>query len=678
MSFINQFPYSDAHELNLDWLIAQVKQLRTEMNNFEAVNDIKYLGYWDITKQYEAWSIVYASDYAYISLQPVPAGVNISNSEYWIPVAPIKVDSELDIDSYNPVANATITATINNINGYISSLVSKDVEIEAEISSLSDRIDTNAENIQSETDARTGADAVINARIDNIIALPDGSTTADAELTDIRVGYNGVTYSSAGDAVRGQIQDIHDLINTDLDYVLHGSPIDLLLQQGSRNSSGIIVTGAKYVTSGIYIHGRAGDTLLFVSSDPNIQIRYAEWSAEGTYIGNVGAWGSVSRYTFTDKIITVTFRKADNDDIEPADVVDGVTFGTPFSKRNYITDTLIDTGLTMIPLANYLQGYYDSNAVKKSSSNFCCITMVKTTKDVKYMFPVSDDYKVSICTWDYDADLDTYSNYSNTGYIEADTLIRLKAGQAMTIVLAYPDESAINFLTVDYVYYSLTAAGNNSVMLDSWKPEKVACVGDSLTQGVDHDTHVIPESYPFFMSQMLDCNVLNYGVAGADTMEYWHDNLDMFTFDNTIDTVLIMLGTNGGGIPNTLATDVYPYTDYNDYADTYCGCYCKIIRKIIELTQNKAQVMLITPTYTTYSTAQLNRVKQARDTIKEIGVYFNLPVIDAFAECGMGAYNGDVFRPYDGCHFNAKGYHRLGTYIGSKVKSYHSEWSADD
>lgn len=32
MGFINQFPYSDFHELNLDWLIKQTKDLITQMN----------------------------------------------------------------------------------------------------------------------------------------------------------------------------------------------------------------------------------------------------------------------------------------------------------------------------------------------------------------------------------------------------------------------------------------------------------------------------------------------------------------------------------------------------------------------------------------------------------------------------------------------------------------------
>lgn len=111
--FWHKFPYTDAHELNLDYILAMIRDMYKEISEFEAVNKITNAGAWDITKQYQAWTIVSDNNMGYISLQPVPAGVAITNTDYWGLVA----DYDILITDLSNRISALETALTAPLNG---------------------------------------------------------------------------------------------------------------------------------------------------------------------------------------------------------------------------------------------------------------------------------------------------------------------------------------------------------------------------------------------------------------------------------------------------------------------------------------------------------------------------------------------------------------------------------
>ena len=106
------------------------------------------------------------------------------------------VDDVLDMTSPRPVQNQAIARAIVNLAGAVN-LANAEVKEEA------NKFNKTAASVTTKL-------AVERARIDNLLS---GAAADDAELVDVRVGADGVTYDSAGTAVREQLKAKMDAVD---------------------------------------------------------------------------------------------------------------------------------------------------------------------------------------------------------------------------------------------------------------------------------------------------------------------------------------------------------------------------------------------------------------------------------------------------------------------------------
>lgn len=147
MGFLNKYPYTDFHELNLDWFLEEFKKVTDKVTTLD-----------ETVQQFTEFVTNYFDN--------------------------LDVQQEVNLKLDAMAADGTLRAIIQPM------------------------FDEYKGDIDAEVLQQDGRIAVLEARMDTFASLPPGSTAGNAEILDIRDDVIGHTWPSAGDAVRGQVNHL--------------------------------------------------------------------------------------------------------------------------------------------------------------------------------------------------------------------------------------------------------------------------------------------------------------------------------------------------------------------------------------------------------------------------------------------------------------------------------------
>lgn len=89
MSVFEQVPYTNYHDLNLDWILNAIVKQNQTISEFVTGNVLTYANpiQWDINTQYAKNTVVVGPDgTAYMSIAPVSIGVTLDDTSHWLPI----------------------------------------------------------------------------------------------------------------------------------------------------------------------------------------------------------------------------------------------------------------------------------------------------------------------------------------------------------------------------------------------------------------------------------------------------------------------------------------------------------------------------------------------------------------------------------------------------------------
>lgn len=504
----------------------------------------------------------------------------------------------------------------------------------------------------------------LNARVNQITNLPSGSTSGDAELADIRIAYDGITYTNAGDSVRTQISNIHDIFNNDF---LNNNVIKCngVIRNGYFKKIEHEVgtsTSFKYMK----IKVQKGEIYRFKSTLSQLNTTLLAFiGTNDTFLRNVFPQTQNTTVNY-DVIVSI-----------PAGVeyVYFTGYNVPSNEfafykidnNNYDYEIIIPENIEKnkyIDLSGTIVNYNNFNFVKipvLPNEVYLCDYIVYGQQIADYVLlksnseflSLGNERPLSFETGTYHNKMIIIPNDSEVGYL----VLNYNVTRGDCLIRKQKKYSPVNY------FNNL----NNKLM---------GALGDSKTHGDQGDNPGTITDFPWtyyipYYTNIKQC--INYGLSGTTISSYYRASQSFVNRYSSMNNDLDIICVYGG--VNDFIQNVPLGNESSIDNNTFYGALENLINGLLNKYPNKF-IFFITPMKqdkyqrTGYNNLGLS-LEDYVNVIKNVCDKYSIPILDFYKYGGISPYNDsqkNALMP-DGLHENNAGYKRTAQRISAFIKT---------
>ena len=589
----------------------------------------------------------------------------------------------------------------------------------------------NADTMQANISDLSNALNVERKRIDNIVALPNGSTTGDAELMDGHVDFTGKTWDNIGGHIRGVSKGIYATIDYNNDEVAHLTERSSNLWNPKKAEIGRLSNGdgtidnqnESYVSSGfvklpkdsvgkyvqvqfengsisynsLWFYDRnkekiAGANGTFTAErlikENYVFVRASVVSGKDIYFLGISEtdepFAEIDRYSIeiNSEFLNDTKLKKK---VENKVNIDGVREITPknttfftfssnmFDGTKYVGRLLEDGSVDNTQTEHWTSDFIN---IKGNAGKFACVENeegklsgfgLRFYDDLKNV--VSGGYQYSFTTaWEIPADA-VYVRFSQKD--EDVAFFGINA-----VAEAMPFEKYDARLNAE-----LTEESKATILPNWYAGKKAAALGDSITDNGETytaDDGRTGSAWREFVAQMLGLKetIHDCGAGGSKVSGVNNSNPAMWT-DKRMDAIpedIDILFFNGG--MNDWGGNVALGDENSSDTNTFYGAL-NVIAKKLTMKFPTTIIFWMTTTYGYKNDSDCNNIGLTQydygRAIKKVAEKNGFPCIDLHSLCGWNRYNISNYVNDEGgvfIHPNRNGGRKIATAICSVVKNY--------